>query len=113
MADIKELGADVALSVFFGYILSPGFIDLFPQGVINLHPAYVPYNRGAFTNVWSIVDDTPAGATLHYIDTGVDTGDMIAQRRVSIEPVDTANLIPAHDVTDAVEAPVTTEPIDD
>jgi methionyl-tRNA formyltransferase len=57
--------------------------------MINLHPAYLPYNRGAFTNVWSIVDGTPAGATLHYIDTGVDTGDVIARSRVTVSPTDT------------------------
>jgi methionyl-tRNA formyltransferase len=86
---IRDLGADLALSVLFGYILKPEFIELFPDGVINLHPSYLPYNRGAYPNVWSIVDGTPAGTTIHYIDSGIDTGDIIAQRMVKVEPVDT------------------------
>lgn len=90
---IKVLRPDVGLSVFFGYILRPDFLDLFPAGVVNLHPAYLPYNRGAYPNIWSIVERTPAGVTLHYIDTGVDTGDIVARRQVSIEPVDTGETL--------------------
>ena len=90
---IKALRPDIGLSVLFGYILRPEFLDLFPAGVVNLHPAYLPYNRGAYPNVWSIVERTPAGVTLHYIDAGVDTGDIIAQRRVPIELVDTGETL--------------------
>jgi methionyl-tRNA formyltransferase len=90
---IKALQPDIGLSVLFGYILRPEFLDLFPFGVVNLHPAYLPYNRGAYPNVWSIVERTPAGATLHYVDAGVDTGDIIAQRQVPIDPVDTGETL--------------------
>lgn len=90
---IETLKPDIGLSVFFGYILVPEFLDLFPFGVVNLHPAYLPYNKGAYPNVWSIVDRTPAGVTLHYVDAGIDTGDIIAQRQVPIEPVDTGETL--------------------
>ena len=90
---IKVLQPDIGLSVLFGYILRPEFLDLFPAGVVNLHPAHLPYNRGAYPNVWSIVEGTPAGVTLHCIDADVDTGDIIAQRQVPIEPVDTSETL--------------------
>lgn len=93
LEEVKDLGADVALSVFFDFILKPELIELFPQGVVNLHPSYLPYNRGQYPNVWSIIEGTPAGATLHYIDAGIDTGDIIAQRRVTLEPVDTGETL--------------------
>jgi methionyl-tRNA formyltransferase len=64
-------------------------IQLFPRGCINLHAALLPYNRGWHTNVWPIIDGSPAGITIHYIDPGVDTGDIIAQHRIPIEPTDT------------------------
>src|SRR5688500_18212289 len=76
---LRALGADMGVAVSFGYLLRPPILDLFPRGCVNLHPALLPYNRGAYPNVWSIVDGTPAGATLHWIDRGVDTGDVIAQ----------------------------------
>lgn len=86
---IESLDANICLSILFGHILKPEFIVLFPKGVINLHPSYLPYNRGSYPNVWSIVEGTPAGVTLHYIDEGIDTGDVIAQKKVPIEPTDT------------------------
>jgi methionyl-tRNA formyltransferase len=89
MEAIAELKPEIALSILFGYILRAEFINIFQYGVINLHPALLPYNRGAYPNVWSIVDQTPAGITLHYIDPGIDTGDIIAQREVLVEPIDT------------------------
>jgi methionyl-tRNA formyltransferase len=86
---LKELHADMAISVLFGYILRVDFLRLYPLGCINLHLALLPYNRGAYPNVWSIVEGTPAGATIHYIDQGVDTGDIIAQIEVPVEITDT------------------------
>lgn len=80
---------DIGLSVFFGYILRQDVISLFPSGCLNLHPSYLPFNRGAYPNVWSIVEGTPAGVTLHYIDAGVDTGDIVARRQVEVLPTDT------------------------
>lgn len=86
---ISALGADIGVSALFGYILRTDLLDSFPAGCANVHPAYLPYNRGAYPNVWSIVEGTPAGATIHYIDQGIDTGDIIAQRPVEVEPTDT------------------------
>ncbi|MFB3924420.1 MAG: methionyl-tRNA formyltransferase [Syntrophales bacterium] len=86
---IRALRPDIGISVFFGYMLRQGFLSLLPEGCINLHPAFLPFNRGAYPNVWSIVDGTPAGVTLHYVDAGVDTGDIIARKEVEAEPIDT------------------------
>ncbi len=86
---IQSLGADIALSILFGYILKPDLINSFPQGVVNLHPSYLPFNRGAHPNIWSIVEQTPAGVTLHYIDDKIDTGDIIAQQQVPVDITDT------------------------
>ena len=90
---IREVGADMALSVMFGYILRPKFLDLFPRGAVNLHPSLLPYNRGAHPNAWSLVEGTPAGVTLHRIDRGVDTGDVLAQREVPVHSIDTAGTL--------------------
>ncbi|MGE5370804.1 MAG: methionyl-tRNA formyltransferase [Solirubrobacterales bacterium] len=92
-AAIAALKPDLGLSVYFGYILKPELLAMFPQGVINLHPSLLPYNRGANPDVWSIVEGTPAGVSLHYIDEGVDTGSVIAQKTVITEPVDTAKTL--------------------
>jgi methionyl-tRNA formyltransferase len=90
---LRELDCHVAVSILFGYILRPEFIALPTAGCINLHPSLLPYNRGAHPNVWSIIEGTPAGTTLHYIDPGVDTGDIIAQREVVVKPIDTGETL--------------------
>jgi methionyl-tRNA formyltransferase len=86
---VRKLKADLAISVLFAYVLNADFIHLFPQGCINLHPALLPHNRGRFPNIWSIVSKTPAGVSLHYIDEGIDTGDLIAQKEVEVKITDT------------------------
>lgn len=90
---IKQLKPDIGVSILFGYILRKPFFSIFPKEVINLHPGMLPFNRGAHTNIWSIVEGTPAGTTLHYIDEGVDTGDIIAQREVTVSPTDTGKTL--------------------
>lgn len=86
---IARLKPDLGLSVMFGYLLKRNFLSLLPKGCLNLHPAYLPFNRGAYPNVWSIIEDTPAGVTLHFIDDGIDTGDIVRQVEVPVLSSDT------------------------
>jgi methionyl-tRNA formyltransferase len=90
---IAALRPDLGLSILFGYILRREIIGLFPRGVVNLHPGLLPYNRGAFPNVWSLVDGTPAGVTLHFIDETIDGGEVISQRSVRKRPTDTGEAL--------------------
>ena len=90
---ICNLQPDIAISVYFGYIFKKSFLDLFPWGCINFHPAYLPYNRGAYPNVWSIIDGTPAGTTLHYVNEGIDSGDIISQKQIVTNITDTGETL--------------------
>lgn len=86
---IRDLRPDLGISAWFGYLLKPDLLGVFGTGCINLHAAYLPWNRGWHTNVWPILDGSPAGITIHFIDPGVDTGDLIAQRKIPVTPIDT------------------------
>jgi methionyl-tRNA formyltransferase len=88
---LRELEADYLVSVHFPYIIPPEVLDLARIGTLNLHPAYLPYNRGWHTPSWAILDGTPYGGTLHWVDEGLDTGQIALQRRVDVRPNDTAN----------------------
>jgi methionyl-tRNA formyltransferase len=92
---------DPRLVVSHGYriILRRAVLDRLPDRVINLHISLLPYNRGADPTLWSVLEDTPAGVTIHYIDEGVDTGDVIAQREVALSDDDT--LATAYDALQA------------
>ena len=87
---IKKLNLDHILVVGWPYILKKNFYSIPKNGAINFHLSYLPFNMGKNPNVWPFIDNTPAGVSIHYIDSGIDSGDIIFQKRVSIEPIDTA-----------------------
>lgn len=76
-------GVDWLVSYGYRHIIKPDLLRAFVRRAINLHISYLPYNRGADPNLWSFLEDTPKGVTIHYIAAGVDTGDILAQRQVS------------------------------
>jgi methionyl-tRNA formyltransferase len=80
---IKAGKFDLAVSYTYRYILTDELIAALKGNVVNIHNAYLPYNRGADPNLWSLVEGTPRGVTLHYISPGLDKGDIIAQRLVT------------------------------
>jgi methionyl-tRNA formyltransferase len=88
---LKELAPDYIICVHFPYIFPPEVLSVPKQGVLNLHPAYLPWNRGWHTPTWAIWEGTPYGATLHFMSEEVDAGDIIHQKKVRILPDDTAD----------------------
>jgi methionyl-tRNA formyltransferase len=90
---LRSLKPDIALSAFFAYIIKPEVLAIPPLGCVNLHPAYLPYNRGMHPNVWPLMDGTPVGVTVHYVDKGVDTGDVIARRLIEVKSIDTGGTL--------------------
>ncbi|WP_370298706.1 formyltransferase family protein [Pontibacterium sp.] len=80
---VKELGATFLVSYGYRHILRKDVLDLFPGRAINLHISYLPWNRGADPNFWSFVENTPKGVTIHYIDEGLDTGDILLQKKIT------------------------------
>jgi methionyl-tRNA formyltransferase len=91
IAPEKVAGSDYLISVHFPHIIPQEIIDLPKIGTLNLHPAYLPWNRGWHTPTWAIMDGTPYGATLHWIDEGVDTGPIALQQKIEVQDTDTAN----------------------
>lgn len=78
---------DFSFLISYGYrhIISKDILDYFPNRAINLHISYLPWNRGSDPNFWSFVDGTPKGVTIHFMDEGIDTGDIIVQRQVELD----------------------------
>ena len=86
---IKDLNPDLLVSIFFNQILSKKLLDI-PQDCINIHPAYLPSYKGVSPVFWALANDEPcAGVTVHYIDEGIDTGEIIYQEEIPISPNDT------------------------
>jgi methionyl-tRNA formyltransferase len=77
---------DFVVSYGYRHIIRRPVLEALPGRVINLHAAYLPFNRGADPNLWSWVDDTPKGVTIHLVDEGIDTGAVLAQRKTAFPP---------------------------
>lgn len=86
---IQQLRPEYIVSVGFDHLVPSEILTIPSKGAVNLHPSFLPHNRGKSPNVWPIVEGTPAGVTLHYMDETFDTGDIIAQREVETEFTDT------------------------
>lgn len=86
---VHEIRPDVVISVGYDHLVPKDVLEVPPKGCINVHPSLLPHNRGKSPNVWSIVEGTPAGVTLHYMDEEYDTGEIIAQREVEVRFEDT------------------------
>lgn len=86
-----ELLQDKEFIISYGYryILKKPVLDKFKDRAINLHISYLPWNRGADPNLWSFLENTPKGVTIHFLDEGIDTGDIIAQRYMKYDIDDT------------------------
>jgi hypothetical protein len=82
---MRRLRPDVVL-VFGTGLLARPLIDAFPAAMLNIHLGLSPFYRGAGTNFWPLVNGEPefCGATIHFIDAGIDTGPIIAHVRPDI-----------------------------
>ncbi len=77
---------DWIISYGYRYILKGPILEKYAGRIINLHISLLPWNRGSDPNFWSWIEGTPKGVTIHVIDEGVDTGPILAQREVDLDP---------------------------
>jgi phosphoribosylglycinamide formyltransferase-1 len=87
---LEEHGVELVVLAGYMHLLTPPFLRRFPGRVINVHPSLLPEYPGAH----AIEDALAAGSettgvTVHYVDEGLDTGPVIAQEEVPVEPRDT------------------------
>jgi len=77
---IKELNPDLIVVYSMSQLLKDNIYNIPLHGTINLHPSYLPKYRGPFPDFWMYYNvDLQPGVTIHYIDDGEDTGDIIYQ----------------------------------
>jgi methionyl-tRNA formyltransferase len=87
----KEVKTDPDWIVCYGHrerICEP-MLSRYAGRIVNLHISLLPWNRGAEPNLWSWIEHTPKGVSIHLIDAGLDTGPIMAQREVQFDPSDT------------------------
>lgn len=92
---LKEAQVDLVVLVGYMRILSPEFVQKFPRKIINVHPALIPKFSGKNFFGASVHEavlaahETETGMTIHYVDEGCDTGEIILQKTCPVTPQDT------------------------
>lgn len=86
---IDGFKCDILVSMSFNQIFKTEIINLSPNGIINCHAGKLPFYRGRNILNWVLINDEPEfGITVHYVDEGIDTGDIILQRTFPIKETD-------------------------
>jgi len=99
----KEIAPDMVVLAAFGQILPKEIIARPRFGCLNVHPSLLPRYRGAAPINWALINgDTKTGVTIMLMDEGVDSGDILLQEEVAIEPDDTFDDL--HDALSAMGA---------
>ncbi len=85
VAALAALTPDLILSVAYDQILKPTILRLAPLGSLNVHAGKLPGYRGRNVVNWAILNgETEIGLTVHFMDEGIDTGDVVLQRTLPI-----------------------------
>lgn len=93
-AKLKEKKIDLILLAGFMRILGPEFVRAWRWRILNIHPALLPKYPGAHAIQEAFeAKEKETGVTIHFVDEGVDTGPIILQRKVPIEPNDTLEML--------------------
>jgi phosphoribosylglycinamide formyltransferase-1 len=91
---LKEVNPNLICLAGYMKILSPKFVNTFKGKIINIHPALLPKFPGLDVQKRAIeAGEKESGCTVHYVDEGMDTGAIIAQRKVPILLSDTADTL--------------------
>ncbi len=90
IAQIRALAPDLIVVMAYGQILPRSVLDIPPIACLNLHASLLPRHRGAAPIQAAIVaGDTETGITVMYVDEGLDTGDILLQKKLPILPNET------------------------
>ena len=87
---LEQQGVRVVVLAGYMHLLTSAFLDRFPDAVVNVHPSLLP----AFPGAHAVEDQlaagvAEAGATVHLVDEGVDSGPILAQERIPVLEGDT------------------------
>ena len=90
-AALRATNAELAVVVAYGKILPKAVLEALPRGCINVHASLLPAYRGAAPVQWSVIHaQTETGVAIMQLDEGMDTGPVLLERRVPIDPDETS-----------------------
>jgi len=88
--EIREIEPDMIISCYYRKIFPRELISIPKIGIVNIHPSLLPYYRGPVPTAWAILNgENEFGVTIHMVDSGIDTGDILIQEKYLIDNEET------------------------
>jgi methionyl-tRNA formyltransferase len=82
---VKKLKPDFLITAHFEKLIKKDLLDIPIVGALNLHPSLLPYYRGMSPQHWPIINgEKKTGITVHFLDEGIDTGDIVQQKEIEL-----------------------------
>jgi len=94
-----EQWPEVDFIVMFGHrrLIKEPTLSKYKGRIINIHGSYLPWNKGAYPNLFSWVENTPKGASIHHVNGGIDTGAIIVRQSVDFSDTSRTTLRTSYD----------------
>ena len=84
---LEEHGTEVVVCAGYMHLLTPSFLDRFPERIVNVHPSLLPHFPGARAIEAALAAGVETtGVTIHLVDDGLDSGPIMRQEPVPVEP---------------------------
>lgn len=82
---LKNNNIEFLISNGYAPIIKEPIITEYRHRIINIHPTFLPYGRGIYPLLWNLLESTPIGVTIHFINEGIDSGEILFQREIFLE----------------------------
>ena len=93
LPEINSDVPDIGILAWWPKIIKKNLIEIPLHGFINLHPSFLPYNRGKNYAFWAIVEQNPFGVSIHEVTPGIDDGAIIMQKKIEYSWLDTGETL--------------------
>ena len=80
---------DFAISFGYRHMISQECIEIISGNILNIHISLLPWNKGSNPNIWSWLENSPKGVSVHWVTDQLDAGDIALQKEVSLDKNDT------------------------
>ena len=98
-----EQWPEVDYIVMYGHrrLIKEPILSKYRGRIINIHGSYLPWNRGSYPNLFSWIEDTPKGASIHHVNAGIDTGRIIVRQTVDFSKAPNSTLASSYNAVKA------------
>jgi methionyl-tRNA formyltransferase len=90
---LRKFDVELSVLAWWPYILKKDVLAVPKIGCLNFHPSLLPHGRGKAPNFWSLVSETPYGVTIHWVNEGIDSGDIAFQQEIDVSWEDTGKTL--------------------